>query len=170
MTNWNHNIISDDEKGRPFVHKLGYAIVNCSTLEQLTYTYVATLTGDHLFGTGMGKSRFSERVARVNQLIAETTISDDLRDRTFGLWEKAQSIMDRRNLIAHNPVSRVRHNQATGGGYELLAVVDMSHSTPERYEVFDAAKLANLANQAKAISDALFECLARIQGELSDRG
>ena len=168
MTNWNHNLITNEESSRPFGNYLGYAILNCGAIENLTYSYAATMDGSHLFDTKLRGKWFSDRVKCVIQLLDEVDISDELRQKAIELWSEAKEVMKKRNLIAHNPINHVQIDRDEGGTETLLAVIDMAKSTPNNIQYLDASKISNLANRANQIAHGLFECLKYIEGELAD--
>ena len=163
MRNWNHNVKANDAEGREFAGHLGYAVLNCATLESLTYSYAATLGRNHVFGTQLGGKSFSQRVRRVEELLAGSDIPDELRQRAHELWHQAKSVMEKRNVIAHNPITRVQIDRAEGEQERLLAVVDMAESTPKKIQSLDVSKLANLAVWASDTAHGLADCLDALQ-------
>ena len=138
---------------------MGYAILNCGAIEQLTYAYAAQLQGEHVFGTGLGRKSFSKRRNHVVDLLREANVDDDLRKRAIELWSDAEEVMQKRNVVAHNPITRVRIDRATGGEETMLAVVDMAESIPTNIRSLDASNLSNLVNRANEVASGLSECL-----------
>lgn len=162
VKNWNHKLKANDEEGREFAGHLGYAILNCATLESMTYSYAAALESSHFFGTHLGGRPFSQRVRRVQDLLAEADVPVELRQRALELWLQAKTIMETRNVIAHNPISRVRIDRAEGDQATLLAVVDMTESTPSNMQSLDVSKIGHLANWAAEVAHELADCLDKI--------
>lgn len=167
MTNWDHSVISNDEENRKFANSLGYAILNCGVIEQLTYTYASTLTDKHLFGTGQGRKLFSDRKRHVINLLRKADIDGDVRKRAIALWDDSTKVMRARNVIAHNPIVRVDIDRADGPPESMMAVVDMARSQPQEVQHLEITKIGNVANRAMIIVDGLFECHAAIQRSLS---
>lgn len=79
------------------------------------------------------------------------------------MWGDTEQVMHIRNVVAHNPITRVRIDRAEGHEESTIAVVDMALSKPQEIQHLDATKIANLANLAQTIVEGLFECLAAIE-------
>ncbi len=162
-----HEISTNDEAGRSFANNLGYAIQNCSAIENLTYAFAAAIDGSHFFDTNLSGKTYKVRRKWVINRLQDVDISDELRDLTTQLWEETTEIMMVRNLIAHNPINRVNVCKESGVEQELLGVVDMTKSTPTNIIWLDATKLSNLANKANNLSERLCGCLEKLQNDLS---
>ncbi len=169
MSDWTHSILSNDEEHRAFAHDLGYAVLNCGTLETLTYSYAALLTDEHFFGTDIGGKGFADRRAHVIRLLEEAPISEALREQAVQLWRETAEVMTRRNVIAHNPISRVTIDRTNGDLARFVAVVDMAKTTPDNVRHLEANKLKNVANIAESLSQRLSECLQLIEREIRAR-
>ncbi len=170
MPEWKHSITDNDEASRIFAHHLGYAILNCGNIENLTYAYAATLDGTNFFETGLSGKLFSERKKAVLQSLKAASLSDDLRNEALELWHETNEIMKVRNLVAHNPINRVEIETPEGEQRVLVGVVDMAISAATNIRSLDAGKIENLANRASELSHKLDQCRSRIQRELSGHG
>ena len=130
MSEWSHSILKDDDTNRDFAHHLGYAILNCGVLENLTYSYAATLNKTHFFDTGLTKKLFSERKKLVLDSLEKANLDVETRNRASDLWNEATEIMNVRNIVAHNPINHVVVNSKQQGAKTLVGVVDMAKYKP----------------------------------------
>lgn len=162
MTNWSLNIVVDEDESRKFGNHVGSAIVNCGAIEQLTYKYVAILSERHILGTGLGGQPFAKRRNTVVDLLSRAEIDDELRQRAIALWDESKEVMIARNLIAHNPITRVRIDRAEGGEESMMVVLDMKQSTAQEIRHLNIEKIANIANRAQVISEELSTCCDEI--------
>lgn len=167
MANWTHDVVNNSEEHRAFANALGYAILNCGVIELFTYSYSAALSGKHVFGTGLAKKTFSERVSAIQTMLDNLDVTDDLRRKAKVIWAEARTIMRWRNTLAHNPITIFSISRADGTVEKYTAVVNMQKSAPEKVEQLEMSELSKIVNRAENIARDLSECLVEINEQVA---
>ena len=81
---------------------LGRAVWAFSMIERLTYEYMAALSTEPL-DVLMGDQPFKSRIKLIKQLIKRIEGATEEKERALRYIQKAESLADTRNTIAHNP-------------------------------------------------------------------
>ena len=167
MGTWTHDVVNNSEEYREFVHTLGYAVLNCGDIELFSYSYAAALSGTHVFGTGLAKKTFSQRMDVIRKLVDQSGISEELAEKVTGLWNDAAVVMRWRNIIAHNPITVLSIAREDGTSERHAAIINMQKTTSGRTEHIELDQIAKIVNQAEKLARELSECLPAIKEEIA---
>ena len=136
--------------------EIGRFLLAFGEVEWITYNLIVELPTERIFES-VSRLRFTSRVDLILQLADQRKMPDETRSELRGLLTQAKGLSQNRNTIAHNPLFWSFFNGE--GGIEMRSTI-LPFDKPERQVTLE--RLAQLADQAQALSEELHECYGKV--------